>query len=202
MEEYKTKTVLSYNKHAKYHANRFSGLTDILRRSEFKHFIELLPGKYILDLGCGSGDHSLLFKQQGLEVSAIDISQEMVRLTREKGIEAEIMDIEQLTFALESFDGIWAVTSLLHIPKAALPGVIKNLHKILKHGGILYVCVKEGEGEKMVVDNADGTTERFFSFWQLEELRALFFSLFSSISFDEERVVLKGRTFLQLFFRK
>src|SRR3989344_5408627 len=202
MEEYKIKTIASYNKHSAYHAKRFSDLTDLLRRNEFKYFISLLPGKNILDLGCGSGDHSLLFKQQGLEVSAIDISQEMVRLTREKDIEAEIMDIEQLTFAPESFDGIWAVTSLLHIPKAALPGVIKNLHKILKHGGILYVCVKEGEGEKMVVDNADGTTERFFSFWQLEELRALFLPLFNSVAFNEERVVLNGRTFLQLFFRK
>ncbi len=202
MEEYKAKTILSYNKHSKYHANRFSGLTDVLRRSEFKHFIELLPGKKILDLGCGSGDHSLFFKEQGLEVSAVDISEGMVVLAREKGVDAEVMDIEDLSFFPETFDGIWSVTSLLHIPKAILPKVIKDLHRILKPGGILYVCVKEGEGEQMVFDNADGTTERFFSFWQLEELRALFLPLFSSISFDEERVILGERTFLQLFFKK
>lgn len=202
MEEYKAKTILSYNKHTKYHAKRFGGLTDILRRSEFKHFIELLPGKHILDLGCGSGDHGLFFKEQGLEVSAVDISKEMVALAREKGVGAEIMDIEQLAFAPATFDGIWSVTSLLHIPKAMLPKVIKDLYRILKPGGILYVCVKEGEGEGMITDNVDGTTERFFSFWRLEELIDLFLPLFSTIPFDKERVVLDGRTFLQLFFKK
>jgi len=55
------------------------------------------------------------------------------------------MDIENLEFQDEIFDGIWAATSLLHIPKANLNKVIKKLNKILKDEGILHISVKEGK---------------------------------------------------------
>lgn len=198
MEDYKEKTIKAYNKNAKKFSEKFKELMDLKRRYEFQRFIELLPGKKILDLGCGSGDHSYYFLQNGLDVSAIDISDEMIKICKQKGLNAFVMDIEDLKFDDKSFDGIWSVTSLLHIPKSELPRVIDKMYKILKDNGILYVCVKEGEGENLVKDE-DGS-ERFFSFWKKQKILDLFKEKFSLIEF--RKVKLGHTVFLQFFLQK
>lgn len=199
MEKYKKETIDAYNKNAKIFSHKFKNLTDLKRRYEFHKFMDLLQGKDILDLGCGSGDHSEYFAKNGLNVTCIDLSKEMIKLCKEKKLNALIMDIESLKFNPESFDGIWAVTSLLHIPKAKIPLVINNLHRILKNEGILYVCVKEGEGEGLI-KSEEYDSQRFFSFWKKEELLNMFNKKFSLIKFEEAKL---GHTnFLQFFFKK
>lgn len=197
--DYKKKTIESYNQNAKELSEKFKELMDLKRRYEFRRFINLLKGKKILDLGCGSGDHSLYFKERGLDVTAIDLSEEMIKLCKEKGINAFVKDIENLDYKDKSFDGIWAVTSLLHITKSKLQKVIEKLNFILKDEGILYVCVKEGVGEDLVKDKS-GNTSRFFAFWTEEEMKKLFEEYFVLI--ENKKVQLKNTVFLQAFFRK
>ena len=197
--DYKKKTIESYNQNAKELSEKFKELMDLKRGYEFQRFIDLLKGKKILDLGCGSGDHSLYFKERGLDVTAIDLSEEMIKLCKEKEIRAFVKDIENIDFEDKSFDGIWAVTSLLHIPKAKLKSVIKKLNLILKDEGILYVCVKEGEGEDLINDKS-GNTSRFFAFWEEEEFMKLFEDYFVLI--ENKKAQLKNTVFLQAFFRK
>jgi len=197
--DYKKITIDSYNQKAREFSKKFKEFTDLNRRYEFQRFIDLLNGKQILDLGCGSGDNSLYFKEKGLDVTAIDLSEEMIKLCKEKGINAFLMDIENLEFEDKSFDGIWAATSLLHIPKSKLSKVIEKLNAILKDDGILFVCVKEGEGEELVYDKIT-STKRFFAFWKEEELKKLFDNYF--VLLESEKVQLENTVFLQLSFRK
>ena len=199
MGNYKEETINSYNKHAKKFSEKFQELMTLNKRYEFKRFVDLLPGKKILDLGCGAGDHAYYFSKQGLQLTCVDLSTEMIKLCKEKGLNAHIMDIEDLKFEANNFDGIWAVTSLLHIPKLGLPSLINKLWKILKKNGILYVCVKEGEGERLIEDKGFNS-KRFFSFWKKEEIIDLFKKNFSLIEFREAKL---GHTnFLMFFFRK
>ena len=200
MMNYKEKTIDSYNKIAKKLSEKFKSLMDLKRRCEFQRFIDLLKTNRnkILDLGCGSGDHSLYFKERGLDVTSIDLSEEMINLCKEKGLNAFLMDIENLEFEDKSFNGIWAVTSLLHVPKSKLNEVIKKLNLILNDNGILYVCVKEGKGEELVVDESGDT--RFFAFWSEEEMKKLFDDYF--VLLESNKVQLKNTVFLQAFFRK
>ncbi|MFH1710942.1 MAG: class I SAM-dependent methyltransferase [Nanoarchaeota archaeon] len=199
MENYKEETIKSYNQHAREFSEKFRELTDLKRRHEFSRFTDLLSGKDVLDLGCGSGDHSDYFVKQGLNVTCIDISEEMINLCKEKKLNARVMDIENLSFDDKVFDGVWAVTSLLHVPKLNLSAVIDKLHQILRDKGILYVCVKEGKGEGLIKDKGFDS-QRFFSFWEKEELLGLFGKKFSLIESGKARL---GHTdFLQFFFRK
>ena len=48
--------------------------------------IQLAKGK-ILDVGCGSGSHSLFLQQKGFEIKAIDISPGAVQVCKARGIE-------------------------------------------------------------------------------------------------------------------
>jgi|SRR3989344_2746399 len=199
MEKYKRETINAYNKNAEALSKKFKELIDLKRRYEFQRFIDLLSEKDILDLGCGAGDHSDYFVKQGLNVICIDISKEMIKLCNKKGLNASVMDIEDLKFTPESFDGIWAVTSLLHIPKTKIHLVIDKLYQILKKNGILYVCVKEGEGERLIQDMVLNS-QRFFSFWRKEELLKMFDKNFHLVEYREAKL---GHTnFLQFFFRK
>ncbi len=123
----------------------------------------------------------------------------MIELCKERGLNAEIMDIEDLQFSDETFDGIWSVTSLLHVPKSKIQEVVKMLHRILKSEGIIYICVKKGEGERLIQDN-NLDSKRFFSFWNMEDLISIFKKGFEVIEYKENLV---GHTiFLQLFLRK
>ena len=152
-----------------------------------------------LDLGCGAGDHVSFFEEQGFDVTGIDISSEMIVLCKKKNLNVQVMDIEDLTFEKESFDGIWAVTSLLHIPKNNLSLVLEKINSILKENGVLYVCLKKGQGEYFISDNESGE-KRFFSFWEKEELLDFFGKYFDFIEFREGK--LKTTIFLEVFFRK
>ncbi|MDD2935122.1 MAG: class I SAM-dependent methyltransferase [Candidatus Pacebacteria bacterium] len=205
MKDYKSRTIESYNKNAKAMANKFKDMTDLQRRKEFGRFIELLKGNKILDLGCGAGEHSLYFKNQGLDIVSVDLSESMIDLCKEKDLDARVMDIENLQFEENTFDGIWSVTSLLHIPKSNIEKVVKKLSDILRKDGVLYICVKEGEGEDFVEDkedykNKNGSTARFFSFWQEDELIEVFTEGFDVI--EKQKVKLGNTIFLQIFFRK
>jgi len=198
--DYKEETLNTYNKHPEYFSEYFKGLLDLEKRTEFKKFISLLKDKKILDLGCGSGDHALYFKEQGLDVTCIDNSKEMIKICKNKGLQAEIMDIENLEFKYNSFDGIWAVTSLLHIPKEKIPQVILNLKNLLKDNGAIHICLKEGEGEGMIIDKNDSSTKRFFAFWKKEEMLKMLDEHFELIDFEK---IKQGNTiFLQFFLRK
>lgn len=51
----------------------------------------------------------------GLDVTAIDISEEMVRICKEKNIKAFELDFYNLHHLSTQFDAIWAMNCLLHV---------------------------------------------------------------------------------------
>lgn len=111
-------------------------------------FIEALPpGGRILDAGCGSGRDALAFNHLGFDVTAFDGSAEMVRLaTNHTGLEVLQLTFEEVDWR-ETFDGIWANASLLHVPRDQLVGVMRKLRDALVIGGVWELSFKPGAGE-------------------------------------------------------
>ncbi|WP_197061393.1 bifunctional 2-polyprenyl-6-hydroxyphenol methylase/3-demethylubiquinol 3-O-methyltransferase UbiG [Halobacillus sp. BBL2006] len=77
-------------------------------RSSFLHRLLNLQKHNLLEIGAGPGKDSLFFKEAGLNVQATDLSSKMVQLCREKGINAETMSFDQLTFEDQTFDAMGA----------------------------------------------------------------------------------------------
>ena len=114
-------------------------------------FLNLLPqGAHILDFGCGSGRDTKYFLDKGFLVTATDGSVELCKFASElSGIEVKQMFFEELS-EIEIYDGIWACSSILHLPYAELKDVMQKMIRAVKCGGIIYTSFKYGtfEGER------------------------------------------------------
>lgn len=116
-----------------------------------ERFLRLLDANTsILDFGCGSGRDTKYFLEKGYQVTATDGSAEICRLASEfTGIEVKEMLFQELD-AINQYDGIWACSSILHLPKKELLPVIQKMCEALKDNGIIYTSFKYGdfEGER------------------------------------------------------
>lgn len=94
--------------------------------------VELLApraGERILDLGCGDGVLTERIAAMGCDVVGVDASAEQVEAARARGIDARVMDAEELTFAAE-FDAVLS-NAVLHWVRGAdrmMAGVWRALH--------------------------------------------------------------------------
>ena len=95
--DYKKITRESYDTNVGYNLKYFASQFNPERRPEFKKMIEIIHGDRILDIGCGTGEHALYFEKFGMKVTCIDFSNEMVKLCKERGLNAVIMDMEDVT---------------------------------------------------------------------------------------------------------
>jgi len=105
--------------------------------------LSLLPdlaGKKVLDAGCGPGVYSSILIDRGADVTAIDFSDEMIRLTKEKTENNARVIKANLNHPLdflkdEEFDLI--VSSLVIHYIKDLQNLFSEFNRVLKTGGLL-----------------------------------------------------------------
>jgi SAM-dependent methyltransferase len=117
----------------------------------------------LLEVGAGTGQDSAFFAAHGRTVVATDLSPAMVARCREKGLDARVMDFLHLDFPPASFDAVYALNCLLHVPNADLPAVLAAIRAVLRPGGLFFLGVHGGEGEEGVLDDDVHDPPRFFS---------------------------------------
>lgn len=168
-----TATQHSYDISASEYAQKTANTTNAVQTEKFLK--RLRSEAKILDIGCGAGRDALLFTELGVGVTGIDFSESMLTLAKTNAPLAEFhrMDIEEMDFPTESFDGAWANASLLHLSKEAFPNVLAQIWEILKEDGVFYLSLKKGQGEGMELDMRYGGIEKYYSYYQEQELQDL-----------------------------
>jgi SAM-dependent methyltransferase len=108
----------------------------------FEAVTELEPRR-VLEVGCGMGNFAeRLVRQTSAEVVATDLSPRMVELTRERGLDARVADVQELPFDDGEFDCAVANAMLYHVED--LDRALSELARVLEPGGKL-VAVTIGE---------------------------------------------------------
>ncbi len=110
---------------------------DVIQR-----FLDLTE-KTVLDSGCGNLTFSRILAELGAQVIAIDPDQVQAEINRQTELPSSIEFIEsgaeKIPLPNRSLDGVFFSYSLHHIPKSIYPAVFKEVRRVLKPDGFLYI---------------------------------------------------------------
>lgn len=170
---HKSLTLNSYESSAR----EYAANTESLHPHKYvQRFMQKLPEDgQVIDIGCGPGRDAKVFHEKGLKVTGIDFSPKMIAIATSLVPQAEfhVMDIEKLNFPNNTFDGAWASASFLHLSKKKILQVFNTIHSFLKPNGIFYLSVKKGMGETLEQDKRYGNQQKFWSFFEEQEIDTL-----------------------------
>ena len=157
-------TLTYYNQNAR----SYTAATQILDfRLIQDRFLSHMPrSARILDFGCGSGRDTRYFLNHGFQVDAVDGSPEMCRIAGEyTGIPIRQMLFQELD-TVDTYDGIWACASILHLSRSELTDVFHRMAAALRKNGMIYASFKYGsfEGERNGRYFTDFTEKNFAEF--------------------------------------
>jgi ubiquinone/menaquinone biosynthesis C-methylase UbiE len=166
-----TKTIDVYNQLANEYDEETKDFWKRFPTTFIDTFSNLVQGK-ILDVGSGPGRDAEILTRKGLEVMCLDASASMIELTKAKGIESVLGDFTALPFQDNSFDGVWAYTSLLHVPKSEVHTPLSEIRRVLKNDGVFALGLIEGT-EEMYRSSSGMQAERWFSYYTKIEVEEL-----------------------------
>lgn len=191
------KTIEAYDARAVEYDEETVDFWDRFPRTFLDQFIEL-SGERVLDVGSGPGRDGLLLQEAGKEVTCLDASEAMIKLSTERGLNSTLGDFTALPFADASFDGVWSYTAYLHVPKKDMSTALVEARRVLALRGILGLGLIEGDTEEY--KNSLGSP-RLFSYYQRGEVEALARAHnFEPVYFESFKP--GSRNYLNFIFRK
>jgi SAM-dependent methyltransferase len=101
------------------------------------------------------------------------------------GLTAYARDFLHLDFPAASFDALFALNCLLHVPVADLPRVLQALHELLKPEGLFYLG-QYGGVDRAGIEDTSHVAEfgpRFYAHHTDESIRRLVAKAFEIVSF-------------------
>lgn len=119
--------------------------------------LALLEGRpqRILDAGCGTGEFAeRAARVLGAEVLAVDQSERMVELARQRGLEAQVADIQTLPLRDGTFDAVSANWMLYHLPD--VDRALAELARVLRPGGRLVAVTNSARHLEQIWGVDDG----------------------------------------------
>ena len=112
-------------------------------------YIEGEPPSTILDFGCGPGRDLKTFSKLGHIAIGLEGSARLAAMARAySGCEVWQQDFLKLDLPAGYFDGVFANAALFHVPSQELSRVLRELHRTLKPGGVLFSSNPRGDNEE------------------------------------------------------
>lgn len=109
---------------------------------------QTLPdGSLVLELGCGAGAPMTQRLVRHYRVIGLDISGEQLTLAVRNVPEADFVraDMTRLPFRETLFDAVIAFYSMTHVPRDEHVGLLKDIYRLLKPGGLLVATMGHGD---------------------------------------------------------
>jgi len=127
----------------------FRGTADVMRRQiipPITRFVRDQPCVRLLDVACGTGRtlHQLWRALPGLRLWGVDLSPAYVRTARKRLAHVDeltlaVENAEALPFADGAFDVVTSVYLFHELPRNARRNVVRELHRVLRPGGLVVI---------------------------------------------------------------
>ncbi|WP_243867272.1 class I SAM-dependent methyltransferase [Actinophytocola oryzae] len=148
MSDFLTATRTSYDRVAVDYDEHFrDGYRDKpVELSVLSLFASVVDGP-VLEVGCGTGHTTAELVRLGLHVSCVDLSPGMVAVARSAlpGLDFAVGSMLALPYADDSFGGVVAFYSTIHVPDDLLPAAMAELARVLRPGGHLLLAFQVGD---------------------------------------------------------
>ena len=166
-------TIKAYDDYAEIYDAEVVDFWNNFPAQAIQEFVAALPGKKVLNLGSGSGRDALLLKSAGLTVTCLDASRSMCKLTEELGFPTIHTDFASIDIKGQQFDGVWAYTSLIHVPTEQLTKTVSYLRTQLPANGVLFLGLIAGNDDQLVERASMPGSQRYFRYYQSNEIDAI-----------------------------
>lgn len=129
----------------------------VTHRHYFSWIKSYLKGANVLDIGCWTGPMEQLMEKEDCKVTAIDIEDEPLKVARKrfpkmKFIKSSIID--ETNFRKNEFDVILFFMVIEHIPAGSELTALRNINRIIKKGGNLFLTTMNSNFFSNLLDPA------------------------------------------------
>ena len=174
--------------------------------SELKRYLNLVPGKDVLDLGIGQGRNSIPLSELDFKVTGVDYSTKCLAICKHSCPKLNLIqsDIRNFNIEKDKYDLIISRCVLHFLHKADSYQIIKNIKDNIKYKGLVYIHVFSLEDPKYIrhstssdfeiLDNNilhNKINDTYVSFFTKEEVLTLF-NDFKTILISEEYCLDQG----------
>ena len=146
-----------YNKAAEKYLEKI--LKNLEEMSYLQEFISLIKEKgKVLDAGCGGGLPYTKYLSEYFEVIGIDISEVQIELARKNVPKAQffVKDMTELDFPENTFVGILASYSIIHVPREEHYDLFVNFYRMLKPKGVSMFSLHSTDNPGSIEDDFFG----------------------------------------------
>lgn len=123
--------------------------SDTVIRMFYKEGLPSISNGKMLELGCGSGNHLMLFASYGWHVTGLDYNPESLKMSAHNlglmGNKATLIE-HDLNISLPSFEAVYDVllapSSLYYVSREAATQRLKEINSHLKTGALVYLRMR------------------------------------------------------------
>jgi SAM-dependent methyltransferase len=128
----------------------------------------------VLEIGCGPGNitRHLLERKPKLKITAIDNSENMIRLARRNnpGVDFQVMDCRDIGKIKATFGGIITGFTIPYLSAADCSALIAHCKKLLDPNGVLYLSFVEGVYENSGYISGSTGDRTYFYYYERERI--------------------------------
>jgi len=143
-------TKLSYDTVARRYADEIAGelANKPFDREFLDRFADLVKDQgHVVELGAGPGHVAAYLQERGVDISALDLSAQMVDEAKRlfPSLQSVVGDMLDLPYANGSLAGVIAFYSIIHFDDAQLERAFDEMSRVLRVGGVAALAFHIGD---------------------------------------------------------
>jgi ubiquinone/menaquinone biosynthesis C-methylase UbiE len=133
------------------------------------------PNKPVCEVGCGPGEISTYLKYKGLNLLAIDISEDMIALAGKLNphINFRVGNVFSLEFPDNYFSGLLAPFLFVNYEIEEIKPAFREIRRVLEPNGLFYLSFHQGDDRIHIDDFLTDKNPLDFIYLNVDEIEAL-----------------------------